>query len=69
MEMRESGMRYFCPNCGKDSCHRKKTDFLKIKLKEFSLKHPEDNIWYDSHLPVFKCELCKSQFVIEWVNK
>ena len=62
------GICLYCPSCGKLKAIKKEYDFLKVKLKEHSLKHSEDEIWYDSSLPVYSCQGCKMQFVIEKVN-
>ena len=61
-------MTLTCPSCG-GLAIQKENDFLRVKLKEFSLKHPEDDIWYESNLPVYTCSKCKLQFAIERVNK
>ena len=61
------GITLHCPNCGKRTALKKEYDFLPVKLKVGELKHPND--WYDSHLPVYTCQDCKSQWAIERVNK
>ena len=63
------GITLYCPRCGKLTALKKEYDELTVKLKEQSLKHPEDNVWYESHLPVYTCQSCKTQWAIERVNK
>ncbi len=63
------GITLYCPSCGELSALKKEYDELTVKLKQFSLKHPEDDIWYDSHIPVYTCQKCGKQFAIERVNK
>ena len=62
------GITLYCPACGKLKAVNKEYDELKVKLKEHSLKHPEDETWYDSSIPVYTCQECKKQFAIERVN-
>ncbi len=62
------GITLNCPHC-KGLATQKEYDFLEVKLKQHSLKHPEDEIYYDSNLPVYTCKDCKKQFAIESVNK
>ena len=48
---------------------KKEYDYLKVKLKQFNLKNPSDEIWYDSILPVYTCQGCGKGWVAERVNK
>lgn len=61
------GITLCCPSCGKLTALKKEYDELKVKLKQHSLKHPEDNLWYDSNLPVYTCEQCEKKWAIERV--
>ena len=63
------GITLYCPGCGELKAIKKEYDELEVKLKEFSLKHPEDEDWYESSLPVYTCQSCKKQWVIDRVNK
>jgi len=63
------GITLYCPSCGELSCLKKEYDELKIRLKELSLKHQEDENWYNSSIPVYTCSDCKKSFAIEKVNK
>ena len=63
------GITVYCPSCGGLSALKKEYDELRVKLRRFSLKHPDDEDWYDSGLPVFTCQKCNKQWVIERVNK
>ena len=63
------GITLYCPGCGKLTALKKEYDELKVKLKEFHLKHPTDESWYDSSLPVYTCKDCKRQWAIGRVNK
>ncbi len=63
------GITLYCPGCGELSALKKEYDELKVKLKENSIKHPEDDVWYDSSLPVYTCQKGGRQWAIERVNK
>jgi len=63
------GITLYCPSCGKYTALKKEYDELKVKLKQNSLKHPEDEIWYNSSLPVYTCQSCGRQWAIERMNK
>lgn len=63
------GLRLHCPSCGKLKSIQKENDYLKVKLKYHSLKHQENDEWYESSLPVYTCEECRLEFAIERVNK
>ena len=63
------GITLYCPGCGKLTALKKEYDELKVKLRTFSLKHTEDEDWYDSSLPIYTCSDCGKQFAIESVNK
>jgi hypothetical protein len=62
------GITLYCPFC-RGFATKKEYDYLKVKLKEHSLKHPDDDNWYESTLPVYTCEHCGKQMAIELVNK
>ena len=62
------GITLYCPGCGKLTALKREYDELKVKLKLHSLKNPEDDVWYDSNLPVYTCDDCKKQWAIERVN-
>ena len=47
----------------------KEYDKLKVKLRVYELKHLGDEDWYDSSLPVYTCQSCEQQWVMERVNK
>jgi len=64
-----AGLLIGSPCCPRHFGKQKIGDFLKIKLKETSIKHPEDNVWYDSRIPIYTCEGCGKQYAIERVNK
>ncbi len=59
------GITLHCPSCGEYSALKKEYDELKIKIKNQSLKHPED--YYDSIIPVHTCGKCNKKFAIERV--
>ena len=63
------GIELCSPCCNGELCLKKEYDELKVKLKSHSLKHPEDEDWYDSSLPVYTCKKCGKQWAIERVNK
>jgi len=48
---------------------KKETDYLQVQLRRFELKHSEEAIWYESNLPVYTCQKCKKQWVVERVNQ
>ena len=60
------GITLICPNCANLTI-QKEYDKLTVKIKNQSLKHPED--WYEYHIPVYTCKSCKQQWAIERVNK
>ena len=62
------GITLACPTCGKFTALKKEYDELKVKLRRFSLKHPRDEDFYDSSIPVYTCSKCKKQWAIERVN-
>ena len=62
------GITMFCPHCGKFSAVKKEHDALRVKLKLFDLKHPKDETWFPSELPVYTCDKCCRQWAIERVN-
>ena len=61
------GITLYCPSCGKLTALKKEYDELKVKLKQHSINHPEDDIWYDSSLPVYTCADCKQKWTMEKV--
>ena len=63
------GIELCSPCCPDSMALKKEYDALKVKLRLFDLKHPTDNNWYDSELPVYTCQKCKKQWAIERVNK
>lgn len=66
-ENMSDGITLYCPFCGELKALKKEYDALTVKVKNQSLKHPED--WYETNLPVYTCSGCKKQSVIEQVNK
>lgn len=63
------GIDLYSPCCFNSLANQKEYDKLKVKLKQHSLKHQEDDIWYESELPVYTCVKCGKQWAIEGVNK
>jgi len=63
------GITLYCPNCGGLKAVKKEYDKLKVKLRVYELKHLGDEDWYDSSLPVYTCQSCEQQWVMERVNK
>ncbi|KKL86585.1 hypothetical protein LCGC14_1943270 [marine sediment metagenome] len=63
------GIELLSPCCHYHYAKQKEGNVLKVKLKEHSLKHPEDEVWYDSSIPVYTCGKCKKQWAMERVNK
>lgn len=63
------GIQLFSPCCNNSLCTKKEYDELPVKLKEHSLKHPQDEVWYKSNIPVYTCLECGKQWAIERVNQ
>jgi transposase len=59
------GITLICPSCGEYSALKKEYDELKVKIKNQSLKHPEDYVDYS--IPVYTCQKCGKKFAIERV--
>lgn len=62
------GNTLYCPDCGTYTALNKEYDKIDIKLKLFSIKHPDDDVWYDSYFPVYTCSFCKKKWAIERVT-
>lgn len=62
-------IKLFCPNCGDTEITKKDNDKLTLKVKENSLKHPEDNNWYEKNFSVYLCNRCENEWIIEKVNE
>lgn len=63
------GITLLSPCCHSHYAKQKEYDKLEVKLREHSLKHPNDVVWYVSSLPVYTCQKCGKQWVIERVNQ
>ena len=62
------GPELLSPCCREHYAKQKEGDALRVKLKEHSLKHPDDEIWYESHLPVYTRGECGKQWAITRIN-